>query len=326
MVNRTIVVQQDQLLSLVGEYDHNLRYLANQFTSSIVVRGNNINLSGEASEIKKIDELIHVLLQLIEKKVAITADIIQKQIIQLQNSNGKNPVTEPPLLYSTQNEPIYPKSEGQRRIIEAVHHNDIIFIIGPAGTGKTFLAVTLAVAALHKKEIKRIVLVRPVVEAGESLGFLPGDLKEKITPYLKPLYDALETFLPDDLFKKYFSQNIIEIAPLAYMRGRTLNHSYIILDEAQNTTAMQMKMFLTRLGHHSKVIVTGDITQIDLPNKENSGLVKIQKILVNIAGISFVYLDERDVTRHKLVQNIIQAYQNSENGISSQPSGNKAND
>ncbi len=205
------------------------------------------------------------------------------------------------------------KTPGQQRFVDAVKKNDIVFVIGPAGTGKTYLATAMAVAYFKEKKVSRIILVRPAVEAGENLGFLPGDLLEKISPYLRPLYDVLFELIGADRFEDYLQRGIIEVAPLAYMRGRTLNDSFIILDEAQNTTAEQMKMFLTRFGFGSKIIVTGDITQIDLPGGKASGLVKIQKILRGIKGISFIYLDETDVVRHDLVKKIIKAYETYEN-------------
>jgi len=204
---------------------------------------------------------------------------------------------------------IRPKTIGQRKFIETVRNNEVVFAIGPAGTGKTYLAVAIALSALKKKEVERIILVRPAVEAGESLGFLPGDLLEKIDPYFRPLYDAMYEMMPSEKFQKYMERGIIEIAPLAYMRGRTLNDSFIILDDAQNTTLGQMKMFLTRFGFGSKIIINGDITQVDLPRKENSGLMKIAKILKDINGIEFVYLNDSDVVRHRLVQEIIRAYE-----------------
>ena len=206
------------------------------------------------------------------------------------------------------NGPILAKSEGQKTYLEALIKNDVIFSIGPAGTGKTYLAVAAAVSQLKSQQVKKIVLARPAVEAGESLGFLPGDFKEKIDPYLKPLYDALEDMLPKDLLKKYIDMETIEILPLAYMRGRTLNNAYVILDEAQNSTFTQMKMFLTRLGFNSKAVITGDVTQIDLPGKNDSGLVSSIKVLADIKGISFIYLSKNDVVRHPLVREIIDAY------------------
>ncbi|HDK26926.1 MAG TPA: PhoH family protein [Candidatus Atribacteria bacterium] len=203
---------------------------------------------------------------------------------------------------------IRPKTLGQKKLIDAVKKNEIIFAIGPAGTGKTYLAVAMALSALKNEEVSRIILVRPAVEAGESLGYLPGDLMEKIDPYFRPLYDAMYEMMPSEKFQKYMERGIIEIAPLAYMRGRTLNDSFIILDDAQNTTLGQMRMFLTRFGFGSKVIINGDITQVDLPQKENSGLIKVAKILRNIDGIEFIYLTDQDVVRHRLVQEIIRAY------------------
>jgi phosphate starvation-inducible protein PhoH and related proteins len=207
------------------------------------------------------------------------------------------------------NDYIKPKTPTQIKYFKEVKENDIIFAIGPAGTGKTYLGVAFALESLKKKEINKIVLSRPAVEAGESLGFLPGDLSEKIDPYLKPLYDALEDMIPIEKLESYMKKNVIEIVPLAYMRGRTLNNSFVILDEAQNASTIQMKMFLTRLGPNSKAIITGDITQIDLPKKENSGLVQIQNILKGIKDISFVYFNKSDVVRHKLVKDIIEAYE-----------------
>lgn len=204
---------------------------------------------------------------------------------------------------------VRPKTLGQQKYIDAVRKNDIVFAIGPAGTGKTYLAVAIALSALKNKEVDRIILVRPAVEAGESLGYLPGDLLEKIDPYFRPLYDAMYEMIPSEKFQKYMERGIIEIAPLAYMRGRTLNNSFIILDDAQNTTLGQMKMFLTRFGFGSKVIIDGDITQVDLPRKEHSGLIRVAKILKKIKGIEFVYLNDRDVVRHRLVQEIIRAYE-----------------
>jgi phosphate starvation-inducible PhoH-like protein len=204
---------------------------------------------------------------------------------------------------------IRPKTLGQKKFIDAVRKNEIVFVIGPAGTGKTYLAVAIALSALKNKSVNRIILVRPAVEAGESLGYLPGDLLEKIDPYFRPLYDAIYEMMPSEKFQKYMERGIIEIAPLAYMRGRTLNDSFIILDDAQNTTLGQMKMFLTRFGFGSKIIINGDITQVDLPRKDNSGLIKISKVLENIKGIEFIYLNDQDVVRHRLVQEIIRAYE-----------------
>jgi len=217
------------------------------------------------------------------------------------------------ILYTHTGDTITAKTPGQREIVKACAKNDILFAIGPAGTGKTFTSVALAVKALKERRVKKIILARPAVEAGENLGFLPGDLKEKIDPYLRPLYDALEEMIEHDKLEFNLARNVIEIAPLAYMRGRTLNNAFVILDEAQNATNTQMKMFLTRIGFNSQAIITGDITQTDLPRKQHSGLISIQNILKDIKGISFVYLDQKDVVRHKLVRQIIDAYEKHEN-------------
>ena len=210
---------------------------------------------------------------------------------------------------------IRPKSEGQRQYVKAIRDNDVVIGIGPAGTGKTYLAVALALDALYKKRVRRIVLARPAVEAGESLGFLPGDMQEKVDPYLRPLYDALEDMMPSDRVRKALEDLTIEIAPLAYMRGRTLSDAFVILDEAQNSTTAQMKMFLTRLGLNSQVVITGDKTQIDLPRKEDSGLLQVEAILRGVAGIEFIYLDDTDVIRHRLVKDIIRAYARSDSEV-----------
>lgn len=218
------------------------------------------------------------------------------------------------ITHTHEGEAITAKTPGQKQIVTASSLNDIVFAIGPAGTGKTYTSVALAVKALKERTVKKIILARPAVEAGETLGFLPGDLREKIDPYLRPLYDALEDMIEYDNLELHLAKNVIEIAPLAYMRGRTLNNAFVILDEAQNATNMQMKMFLTRIGFNSRAIITGDVTQTDLPQKTQSGLVSIQQILKGINGIEFVYLDEKDVVRHKLVRDIIEAYERYENG------------
>lgn len=225
----------------------------------------------------------------------------------------EDPDTGDVILHTYTGEAIKAKTPGQEEIVKASEQNDILFAIGPAGTGKTYTSVALAVRALKERKVKKIILARPAVEAGENLGFLPGDLKEKIDPYLRPLYDALEEMIEFDKLEFQLAKNIIEIAPLAYMRGRTLNNAFVILDEAQNATNTQMKMFLTRIGFNSRAIITGDVTQTDLPRKQESGLVSIQNILREIQGISFVYLDQNDVVRHKLVRDIIDAYEKFEN-------------
>jgi len=268
-------------------------------------------ISGVKSDTDNAVKIIEGLLSIIRKGHPLSIAQVRYHV---EMSESKQPVNWK-LLYKDvihvfkKNKEIRPKTLGQQKYVEAVRKNDIVFAIGPAGTGKTYLAVAIALSALKNKEVDRIILVRPAVEAGESLGYLPGDLLEKIDPYFRPLYDAMYEMMPSEKFQKYMERGIIEIAPLAYMRGRTLNDSFIILDDAQNTTLGQMKMFLTRFGFGSKVIINGDITQVDLPLKEHSGLKRVEKILKKIKGIEFVYLDDRDVVRHRLVQEIIRAYE-----------------
>lgn len=268
-------------------------------------------ISGIKSETDKAAKIIEGLLPIIRKGHSLSMTQVKYHIEMFKN----NQTVDWKLLYKDviyvfkKDKEIRPKTLGQQKYIDSVKKNDIVFAIGPAGTGKTYLAVAIALSALRNKEVNRIILVRPAVEAGESLGYLPGDLLEKIDPYFRPLYDAMYEMIPSEKFQKYMERGIIEIAPLAYMRGRTLNDSFIILDDAQNTTLGQMKMFLTRFGFGSKVIINGDITQIDLPRKEHSGLIRVAKILKKIKGIEFVYLNDRDVVRHRLVQEIIRAYE-----------------
>ena len=268
-------------------------------------------ISGVKSDTDNAVKIIEGLLSIIRKGHPLSIAQVRYHV---EMSESKQPVNWK-LLYKDvihvfkKNKEIRPRTLGQQKYVEAVRKNDIVFAIGPAGTGKTYLAVAIALSALKNEEVDRIILVRPAVEAGESLGYLPGDLLEKIDPYFRPLYDAMYEMMPSEKFQKYMERGIIEIAPLAYMRGRTLNDSFIILDDAQNTTLGQMKMFLTRFGFGSKVIINGDITQVDLPLKEHSGLKRVEKILKKIKGIEFVYLDDRDVVRHRLVQEIIRAYE-----------------
>lgn len=300
---------------LLGYNDSNLKPINDRFTTNVTVRGDNVILHGVKEEVEAVEkvfkEMIYVLntsgkLQVKDIETIIDLTIQGKEIIE--NNDYDNIV-----LYSKK-DVIKGKTPNQIEYIKSVRENDICFAIGPAGTGKTFLAVALAVAAFKKNVVKKIVLARPAVEAGESLGFLPGDFREKIDPYLRPLYDALEEMLPSEQLRNYIEKGIIEIVPLAYMRGRTLNNAYVILDEAQNATGMQMKMFLTRLGPNSKAIITGDITQIDLPSYSQSGLVQVKEILKKVDGVGFVYFDKGDVVRHKLVKDIIDAYEKHYNG------------
>ena len=289
--------------------DRNIKTIQENIDAQIVVRGCDMYLDGTKSEIKMIESVVNEMMLTINNKGYVDTDDISLYLNSL--SNGQSPINDSnnyPIILYTHKASVQARTKGQKQYLEAVNSSDIVFAIGPAGTGKTYQAVAMAVSALKNKSVDRIVITRPAVEAGERLGFLPGDLKEKVDPYLTPLYDALNDMIPRDKLKIYLDQRTIEIAPLAYMRGRTLHNSFIILDEAQNATPIQMKMFLTRLGVTSKAIITGDVTQIDLPENDKSGLIDSVKILKNIEGISFVYFDENDVVRHKLVKNIIKAY------------------
>ncbi len=318
MVERKIKLSGVNTPALLGYNDIYLHLIEKKFDASITIRGDNLILKGEKGEIEKIERLFKELIfilnkngHLTENDVNIVIDLVKLDSDDLTSAHRKKKHVDSELdsiILFTKNGPIKAKTPGQLEYYRQVKKNDIVFVIGPAGTGKTYLAVAMAVASLKNHEVNKIVLCRPAVEAGENLGFLPGDLKEKIEPYLKPLYDALDDMLPADKLKSYFDKRIIEIIPLAYMRGRTLSNAFVILDEAQNATSLQMKMFLTRLGVNSKAIITGDITQIDLPSRTTSGLVEIQEILKGIEGIAFVYLDKNDVVRHRLVKDIIEAY------------------
>ncbi len=319
MAEKKIKIERVDAFGLVGLNDANLQMVEKRFDASIVVRGDMISIRGESHEVDQVERVFRELMYLLEKNGALTTNDVDT-VIDLVTANGEPALPKTvassigrdeldTLILYTKNQIIRAKTAGQKAYVREVKKNDIVFAVGPAGTGKTYLAVALAVAALKNNEVTKIVLCRPAVEAGESLGFLPGDLKEKIDPYLRPLYDALDDMLPAEKLRSYIEKRIIEIAPLAYMRGRTLNNAFVILDEAQNASAMQMKMFLTRLGPNSRAIVTGDVTQIDLPNKMGSGLVQIQEVLKGVEGISFVYLDRNDVVRHRLVKDIIDAYE-----------------
>lgn len=294
----------------MGINDNNIKPIEERFTSNITVRGDNIFIQGVLEEVSAIEKVVKEMIFVLNTTGKLLANDVYT-IIDL-TLQGKEIISDNEfdsiILYSKK-DVIKAKTPNQVTYIKSVRENDICFAIGPAGTGKTYLAVAFAVAALKKGIVKKIILARPAVEAGESLGFLPGDFREKIDPYLRPLYDALEEMIPGEQLKNYLEKGVVEIVPLAYMRGRTLNNAYVILDEAQNATGMQMKMFLTRLGPNSKSIVTGDITQIDLPSFSQSGLVQVQEILKGIEGVGFVYFDKGDVVRHKLVKDIINAYE-----------------
>ena len=299
------------LAMLFGPADSHLRIIEDSFEVKTVIRNDTIKISGDEIKIALAKEIIHEMKQTLGRKGSINLKDVKQLIEIISVDNGQNNELPKVVIHYGRKGAIVARSKGQHTYINIVNNNDIVLSVGPAGTGKTYIAVAFAIAALENSEVDRIVLCRPAVEAGESLGFLPGDLKEKVDPYLTPLYDALGDIMPKSKLKKVLSDGTIEIVPLAYMRGRTLNNAFMILDEAQNATPMQMKMFLTRLGVNSKAIITGDITQVDLPLKTDSGLIQVVKILKGIDGIGFVKLTESDVVRHKLVKDIILAYDKS---------------
>jgi phosphate starvation-inducible PhoH-like protein len=316
-LEKRITLDNVDMLGLLGTNDANLKLLEDRFNAVVTFRGENVVIKGVREEVDVVEKAIKEMVYVLNTKGSLRESDI-KTILDL-TIEGKeiiSPKEFDSIVLYTKQDVIKAKSAGQKVYIDSASKNDICFAIGPAGTGKTYLAVAIAVAGLKKGIVNRIVLARPAVEAGESLGFLPGDFREKIDPYLRPLYDALDDMIPSEKLKTYIEKRMIEIVPLAYMRGRTLNNAYVILDEAQNATDLQMKMFLTRLGVNSKAIITGDITQIDLPAKTISGLVQAKEILRNIEGVGFVYLDKSDVVRHKLVKDIIDAYEKFRNSDS----------
>lgn len=300
-----------------GAGDENFKHLKELCNAEVYARGSEIFIRGEEEDVEEASELIHSLIDVVENEGQLNINNINYMYTLLKRGDKlrHQDIVSGTIIKTARGKSIKAKTIGQKKYIEAILRDDIVFGIGPAGTGKTYLAVVMAVRALKNKEVERIILVRPAVEAGEKLGFLPGDLIEKVNPYLRPLYDSLFDILGVEVTQRYMEKNIIEVAPLAYMRGRTLNNAFIILDEAQNTTPQQMKMFLTRLGFGSKAVITGDVTQVDLPKEDFSGLIEVQKILKNIKGVSFEYLSKEDVIRHPLVQKIIDAYDSYEKDI-----------
>ncbi len=310
-MKRTLTVPEEGIETLFGSYDENLKHLESLFNVRIRTQGHDLLVEGETPDLDKVDRVVGGLSSLLKdgyklsnSDVKTASDLVaQDETVDIRDHFLKGSLT------AAGKRRVSPKTVNQRRYLDAIEQNDIVFGVGPAGTGKTYLAMAQAVAFLVAKKVNRIILARPAVEAGEKLGFLPGDLQEKVNPYLRPLYDALYDMLDVERVARYLERGTIEIAPIAFMRGRTLNDSFVILDEAQNTTSEQMKMFLTRLGFGSKAVITGDVTQIDLPTGRMSGLVEAIKVVHEIDGISFIYFDERDVVRHKLVQQIVKAYE-----------------
>lgn len=301
-------------LSLFGSFDENIKLIEKAFSVTVLNRGSELKISGEPENVTAAARAVAGLMSLITNGETLTAQNVG-YVISLVKDGSEDKLSElgsDSICLTTKGRPVKPKTLGQKKYVECIKNNTIVFGVGPAGTGKTYLAVAMAVKAFRSKQVTRIILTRPAVEAGEKLGFLPGDLQQKVDPYLRPLYDALFDMLGADNFQKYQEKGCIEVAPLAYMRGRTLDDSFIILDEAQNTTPEQMKMFLTRLGFNSKIVVTGDITQVDLPDGKRSGLIEVLKILKNIDDIETVRFSEKDVVRHRLVQDIIKAYEKHE--------------
>ena len=311
-MERTLITVPNaiSMVAVVGPHDDNLRVIEAAFPSvNITVRGNEITLRGPHSDCARLENLFNEMMVVIRSGNILNVDAVNRAIEMLEHEPVDHPAEVMSLnIVSNRGRTIRPKTANQKRYVDAIEEHTITFGIGPAGTGKTYLAMAMAVAALQAKKVNKIVLTRPAVEAGESLGFLPGTLSEKIDPYLRPLFDALHDMIDIDSIPRLMQSGIIEVAPLAYMRGRTLNDAFVILDEAQNTTPEQMKMFLTRLGFGSKIVVTGDVTQIDLPNGQNSGLKVVRDILKDIDDIAFLELTAEDVVRHRLIGDIVKAY------------------
>ena len=315
IIQKLPLANKEETLKILGKNDEFLRLLEKEFDITIIGRGDDISIKGRDVDVSRAKELIE---KIIKNTHPVREEDILLAVKKMKEDKMQDfdEIMKEKIEVSSKRKYIVPRNTTQAKYINAIKNNEIVFSIGPAGTGKTYLAMATAVNYLITKRTGRVILVRPAVEAGEKLGFLPGDMHEKISPYLRPLYDALYEMLEADKLQQYLDRGIIEIAPLAYMRGRTFNDSFIIMDEAQNSTPEQMKMFLTRLGFDSRVIITGDITQVDLPGNTSSGLIEIQYILKGIPGIEFIYFTEKDVVRHRLVQEIIRAYENHKNSKS----------
>lgn len=310
-ITKDIMIESPETLSKVfGKYDENIKLIEGRLKVDVLVRDGALKIRGEGRRVEAAVRVIEEMIRTIGSQGSITKDNTE-YILTLQSKGLEkeySALNDDIICYTMRGKPIRSKTLGQKRYIDAIRHNDIVFGIGPAGTGKTYLAMAMAITAFKNGEVDRLILTRPAVEAGEKLGFLPGDLQDKVDPYLRPLYDALFEIMGAEAFEKNMEKGLIEVAPLAYMRGRTLENAYIILDEAQNTTPEQMKMFLTRFGQGSKIVVTGDITQIDLPGGKRSGLKEVRRILRGIPDIAFIEFSQDDVVRHRLVQRIIEAY------------------
>ncbi len=304
MVEKTIDLKDIELVEFLGIKNSNIQEIESAFPKTkIISRGNKISIKGNKDQLQEVVKIINSLISHLEKYGALNRKVVESHI-----KNGFSNVDNEPIVFGSNGKRIIAKTKNQKKIVKLHEKNDLIFVIGPAGTGKTYVSVALGVKALKEKTVKKIIITRPVVEAGENLGFLPGDLQDKIDPYLKPIYDALEDMIPVQKMKKFIDNKTIEIAPLAYMRGRTLKNAFILLDEAQNTTRSQLKMFLTRLGENSKMIVTGDISQVDLRKNQESGLIHAKEKLYDIEGVGFTLLDSSDVLRHRLVKKILDKY------------------
>ncbi|MCX8111758.1 MAG: PhoH family protein [Bacteroidia bacterium] len=306
-----IFLEGIDLLSFYGVGNENIELLRSAYPSvKLVARGSSIKAQGDPQAVARLEEIIQAMVQEVRRHGRLPSERVREIVSRLRSGEAVPSLDRgPSILRTASGQLVAPRTEGQRLLSQAIETHDITFAIGPAGTGKTYTAVAFAVKALRERQIRKIILTRPAVEAGESLGFLPGDVKEKVAPYLRPLYDSLEEMLSGEKLQQLLEQNVIEIAPLAYMRGRTLNDAFIILDEAQNATRLQMKMFLTRFGHHSKVVITGDLSQIDLPRPEASGLLHAVRLLEGVAGIAVVRLTESDIVRHPLVSEIVRLYE-----------------
>ena len=321
-----VLADNDEVANLLGSHDRNLKAIEHGFDAQIVARGNELVIRGHRDEVRRVSDLLAELTRLVRRGHALSPEEVRYAVrsVRQGGADGAPAVFTEVVLVSDRGKQIKPRSRNQQCYVDAIRTRDLVFGIGPAGTGKTYLAMACAVSALQRKQVNRIILTRPAIEAGERLGFLPGDMQAKVDPYLRPLFDALYDMMDHDKAQRLMERSVIEVAPLAFMRGRTLNDSFIILDEAQNTTREQMKMFLTRLGFGSRTAVTGDITQTDLPRGQQSGLSHVRNLLAGIDGISVIHFSGTDVVRHELVQRIIEAYEHEDGGSRDAPASPEA--